>query len=143
MVSRAPLEPSLSGSRDGSLRREGGHEGGHNPNVGRWPSNLILVHRSQCSHGTTWKCVEGCPVATLDQQSIARGMHGAGHGRDVHVDSTYDATSFDLSGDRRMHRFGDTGGASRFYPQVTSEEALLAWLSRLLGRDVLRVSRDS
>lgn len=33
---------SLSGSLDGSLRRETGNEGGHNPNIGRWPANLIL-----------------------------------------------------------------------------------------------------
>jgi site-specific DNA-methyltransferase (adenine-specific) len=32
----------LSGSVDGSLRRETGEEGGHNPNVGRWPANVIL-----------------------------------------------------------------------------------------------------
>jgi site-specific DNA-methyltransferase (adenine-specific) len=32
---------SLSGSVDGSLRKETGAEGGHNPNLGRWPANFI------------------------------------------------------------------------------------------------------
>jgi len=42
-----PASPSralgnvLSGSKDGSLRNETGEEDGHNPNVGRWPANLI------------------------------------------------------------------------------------------------------
>lgn len=40
-VSRAAAGNSLSGSADGSLRRETGLESGHNPNLGRWPANLI------------------------------------------------------------------------------------------------------
>lgn len=32
---------SLCGSVDGSLRRETGQESGHNPNIGRYPSNLV------------------------------------------------------------------------------------------------------
>lgn len=40
-VSRASSGNSLFGSSDGSLRRETGLESGHNPNIGRWPANLI------------------------------------------------------------------------------------------------------
>ncbi len=40
-VSRSGAGASLSGSVDGSLRKETGMESGHNPNVGRWPANLI------------------------------------------------------------------------------------------------------
>lgn len=32
---------SLSGSADGSLRRETGQESGHDPNIGRWPANVV------------------------------------------------------------------------------------------------------
>lgn len=39
---------SLSGSVDGTLRHETGEEGGHDPNVGRWPANLILSHGDGC-----------------------------------------------------------------------------------------------
>lgn len=39
---------SLCGSKDGSLRHETGQEGGHNPNLGRWPTNLLLVHGPGC-----------------------------------------------------------------------------------------------
>lgn len=40
-VSRSASGNSLSGSADGTLRHETGLESGHNPNVGRWPANLI------------------------------------------------------------------------------------------------------
>lgn len=40
-VIRASGGSSLSGSVDGSLRKESGDESGHNPNVGRWPANII------------------------------------------------------------------------------------------------------
>lgn len=39
---------SLEGSKDGSLRNETGEESGHDPNVGRWPSNLVLSHGPGC-----------------------------------------------------------------------------------------------
>ena len=42
---------SLSGSVDGTLRNETGEENGHNPNIGRFPANLILSHSEGC------KCV--------------------------------------------------------------------------------------
>ena len=31
------------------------------------------------------------------------------------------------------HRFGDDGGASRFYPQLKSEDELAAWIERLVS----------
>lgn len=34
---------SYTGSVDGSLRRCTGRESGYDPNVGRWPANLIFV----------------------------------------------------------------------------------------------------
>ena len=58
--------------------------------AGRWPSNVLLVHKTGCRkvgtkqvpagtntdvYGTfletvdDWECAEGCPVAGLDQQS--------------------------------------------------------------------------
>jgi len=40
----------LSGSKDGSLRRETGQEDGHNPNIGRYPANvLVQLHLSRIS----------------------------------------------------------------------------------------------
>lgn len=39
---------SLSGSADGSLRRATGQESGFDPNVGRWPANVVLSHSEDC-----------------------------------------------------------------------------------------------
>lgn len=48
-VSRGNQGIALSGSANQSLRRETGVEGGHNPNLGRWPANLILEHKAACA----------------------------------------------------------------------------------------------
>jgi DNA modification methylase len=46
--SRGQNGTSLAGSVDGSLRLETGKEDGHNPNVGRWPANILLAHSEDC-----------------------------------------------------------------------------------------------
>ncbi|NUP13237.1 MAG: site-specific DNA-methyltransferase [Polyangiaceae bacterium] len=57
-----------------------------------------------------WKCVEGCPVRTLDEQSGERpGMSGGGKHR-----SDYDGGLFGGIDSTTTAR-GDTGGASRFF----------------------------
>lgn len=70
-----------------------------------------------------WDCEPGCPVEDLDGQSIAGGIHGAGKARDVMAGGEYHATSYDLGGPRPMGRFGDAGGASRFFKQVGGSES--------------------
>lgn len=168
---------SLSGSVDGSLRRETGQEGGHDPNVGRWPPNVVMTHAGGCKRVGTkkikgitggetvirrsgvhaeagghqtigrkqtprkghsdedgtetvaaWDCVEGCPIKELDEQSVTAGVHGAGHTRDGDMGTghQYDPESMPLASmadaPRRMNRFGDAGGASRFFPQFEGQE---------------------
>lgn len=64
-----------------------------------------------------WHCAAECPVLRLDEQSYARGIHSAGHAceagpyrklkKDVVV--PFHGTSGHSS------RFGDSGGASRFF----------------------------
>ena len=55
-------------ARDGSFRRETGDEGGHNPNVGRWPANLILEHRERCRRVGT-RQIRGSGVKMPDSRS--------------------------------------------------------------------------
>ncbi|MHC4779995.1 MAG: hypothetical protein ACYTFG_15595 [Planctomycetota bacterium] len=72
-----------------------------------------------------WECVEGCPVADLDEQSLAGGMHPAGnkkppkhnvkHG--LWVDGGWKPL------DRNPDMYSDTGGASRFFKQVGGSKA--------------------
>jgi DNA modification methylase len=89
--------------------------------AGRWPTNVVLTHAAllnadgdvigdACAGG----CVPGCPVAELDQQSgVGRtskpGSRSAGgqHG-------TY--SPIGAQAGSAMPYYGDTGGASRFFP---------------------------
>ena len=63
-----------------------------------------------------WECVPHCPVRLLDEQSGDRGMHSAGSkGKAPPSLGGYEASSFHLNIPRENTRFGDTGGASRFF----------------------------
>ena len=62
-----------------------------------------------------WICEPGCPVARLDADSLAGGMHSAGSSRSAKREAGKTGM-FPMDGDG--HRFGDKGGASRFYKQV-------------------------
>jgi hypothetical protein len=67
-----------------------------------------------------WICEPGCPVARLDANSLAGGMHSAGNAKPHDRDrGTCQVTSF-TGGQANTNggRFGDKGGASRFYKQV-------------------------
>lgn len=61
-VSRTPGS-SLSGSVDGSLRRETGEERGFDPESGRWPANVVLSHTPLCEPVGT-RIVKGDPRDT-------------------------------------------------------------------------------
>jgi hypothetical protein len=62
-----------------------------------------------------WICESGCPVARLDAESLVGGMHSAGSSRSAKREAGKTGM-FPMDGDG--HRFGDKGGASRFYKQV-------------------------
>lgn len=62
-----------------------------------------------------WTCHEDCPIRIMDEQSFAMGIHSAGVKRDKKVTSEYNNTSFHAPTLRQMNRFGDKGGASRFF----------------------------
>ena len=66
-----------------------------------------------------WMCEPGCPVARLDADSLAGGMHSAGSSRSAKREAGKTGM-FPMDGDG--HRFGDKGGASRFYKQVGGEK---------------------
>ena len=163
-ASRTSSGFSVQGFSDGSLRNETGNEDGHNPNVGRFPANLILQHFDGCQQDgvkrvkanqsstigsgkgyeetsnngvfnagkggvvrastadedgketvANWICELGCPVKEIDEQFIAGGMHSAGSSRTASR-SAGKTGMFPMDGDG--HRFGDSGGASRFFKQV-------------------------
>ena len=69
----------------------------------------------------SWSCHPDCPVADLDAQSMAGGMHGAGKERRNSRDLTGKRTGMFPMHGAGGHRFGDTGGASRFFKTVQDE----------------------
>lgn len=73
---------------------------------GRWPANLVLSHAEECGD----LCVEGCPVASLNEQSGER--RGGGYPEQRSANSVFNPTSGGSSGPRS---FGDSGGAARFF----------------------------
>jgi hypothetical protein len=93
-LSRAAPGFSVRGFSDGGFRNETGNEDGHNPNIGRFPANVILQHLDGCrcdgvirvDHAdedgqetvADWICEPGCPVARLNEQSSDVPSSGIG-----------------------------------------------------------------
>jgi len=80
--------------------------------LGRWPTNLLLVHDTRCTDA----CVASCPVRQMDEDSGERPSGG-----DISESApTLDGFSGDVYGDQKDRQpwdsYGDTGGASRFFP---------------------------
>ena len=71
-----------------------------------------------------WICESGCPVARLDADSLAGGMHSAGKARSSGQAKQDQSGGLFGVGQHEGNgvRFGDTGGASRFYKQVGGEK---------------------
>jgi len=78
-------------------------------NQGRWPANVILDEDA---------------AAVLDAQSSTRPAGYKTDGAHIKVAQTYDSTSFEMNANRTPHRFGDDGGASRFFycPKASRKE---------------------
>ncbi len=107
-----PASPSRhSGPVYGVYGPKSGDESGHNPNIGRWPSNVLLSHSAECVEG---QCVPDCPVRMLDEQSggvagrVGMTEHGSGTNQ-IYGDYARSGQSFVSDG------VADTGTASRFF----------------------------
>ena len=85
---------------------------------GRWPANVILSCGVDCDGDTH---APGCPVAVLDAQS---GVTKSTGGRIGNASGAYtNQGSTGWSGEHRAGDpgYGDKGGASRFFKQVTND----------------------
>jgi site-specific DNA-methyltransferase (adenine-specific) len=80
----------------------------YNPG-GRWPPHLLLTHAADC--GET--CADGCPVAEMDAQSGVSAS-GVASPKSNGWRSTY--VNGEKQGEGFAGSYGDTGGASRFFP---------------------------
>lgn len=103
---------------------------GYHSVKGRFPSNIVLMHGSDCNKNS---CGDTCAMSELDLQGIAMGMHSAGYARTYDHDESYQASSYDMSGKREINRYGDEGGASRFFKQFYNPKELDNYLKGLTG----------
>ncbi len=72
-----------------------------------------------------WACEPGCPVTELDQQTGDRRSAG-------NYPTTYsNSEGYNKLGQSQGPLYADSGGASRFYPQLRENE-LVEWLRRLI-----------
>jgi len=106
----------------------------------RWPSNILLTHHAECEivrrpvaasqmslvdvnaesgEEEAWDCHPYCQIRALNEQSEGRGIHGAGSAKPPTV-GEYGGTA-SMFGGKIGHRgtdgqrYGDSGGASRFF----------------------------
>jgi site-specific DNA-methyltransferase (adenine-specific) len=98
----------------------GGFQGEASSPAGRWPTNVLLSHPplldadgypvgDACAQG----CVDGCPVAEMDAQS---GVRTSGKMRAGVERANRDGWSGSMPATTGAETYGDTGGASRFFP---------------------------
>lgn len=85
--------------------------------LGRWPSNLVLVGEEVVA---ALDAQSGITTSGLARAGASRGFHGYGSQR---YESTFPTDTY-----------GDTGGASRFFPCFKDDSELDAWLRRLTGQ---------
>lgn len=113
---------SYAGSADGSLdvSVSSTHE------AGRWPPNIILTHSPWCqdieetlSDGGVvghWDCVDDCPIAEMDRQSgISKSPKPYTYKGKQETERTAYSKGVGFVEDP-SGEFGDSGGASRFFP---------------------------
>lgn len=62
-----------------------------------------------------YECQPGCPIAAMDQQGAGAGVHAAGESRSGVRDTSGEARGLFPMHGAGAHRFGDSGGASRFF----------------------------
>ena len=109
------------------------------PAAGRWPPNLVFVHGPGCRQAgvsvgesvPAWDCAPGCLAVALDQQSGERPGSPLSWNRGDR--EKYGVDLAPRSAGESFAGYGDTGGASRFYPQFKDTEELHAWFKRLIG----------
>ena len=79
-----------------------------------------------------WACVEGCPVAELDGMSgiLKSAIGNPSNQKTVSATVNFNGRAFSTPG---VNQHGDSGGASRFFPQFESDPQFLEWLGKLLG----------
>ena len=121
MVSRSHPHGTKGGNNGGAVLMRFDKPEGFNPSaLGRWPSNLLLVHSPAC---TPDRCADGCPVRAIGEQSGGgRGAAAPASGPQFSGPNGSVAHGPRAGmGDRPAKFHADTDAdatAARFYPQA-------------------------
>jgi DNA modification methylase len=106
----------------GADERARADQGNYDGSAGRWPANILLTHSPDC-HQITFDsdeddCVSGCPVSEMDRQSgtLKSGLYTPDHKRNVPRLGHGGVYGADAGMQRETSTYGDSGGASRFFP---------------------------
>ncbi len=117
LVEKRIGEPEVPEALYGAGLSPGSRQAG-TTDEGRWPPNFLLGHGACCAENECGPC---CPARELDAQSIGGGMHSAGAARAGSTSPRPTAPSHwqgpAVTDTGKMHRFGDDGGAARFFPR--------------------------
>ena len=106
--------PGGKGSRfkdAGNLMSRTGHEGVRTDHQG-------FAGQDGTETLPAWECAQECPVAELDRQGEVVGVHSAGHAQTPYDAGSDGGWGFIGKGAYGNARYGDRGGASRFFKQV-------------------------
>lgn len=102
--------------------------------TGRWPPNLLLSHTEDCAEGA---CADDCAVAEMDRQSgTKQGKGSPTVGGPPRSKSAHIAQMSEQPRTNAVMDYGDSGGASRFFP-VFRYQAKASRSEREVGCDDL------
>ena len=107
------------------------HAKGETPEgKGRWPSNLVLMHEPECLSDAC-----ACPVVLLDEQSgitTSSDDPERFRGTQKFKNGVYRQLGDTTTKNESCTAYGDTGGASRFFPRFRTSDELEGWLLKLV-----------
>jgi len=91
---------------------------------GRFPANVILSHHPECVRRGVregWDCVDDCPVKMLDKQSGDKPSHFSSRPINTKIYGGNALLESKTKNDN-LSQYTDSGGASRFFPQLNYSE---------------------
>jgi hypothetical protein len=125
---RVPSSLSKTGSAIyGQYGIESGDEDGHNPNIGRYPANLILSCGADCDGNNH---SPDCPVSVIGEQS---GISVSGSGYKTTGDTSYFVGLKKREGIPYCH--GSTGTTARYFKQLPFDPKTIYYQAKASTKD--------
>lgn len=100
----------------GAERNRTGDTSGFDPNIGRWPTNVVLTHPDGCEGDHNGAgCVDGCPVGEVGRSPGGRSVTGVRSS--LSASATVSGTTWGVDNHKSTEYPGEHAGtAARFFP---------------------------